>query len=118
MKTLIVLLAVCSLGYAADHWQELTRKHSSLMGTAEAPELILYTSKAEPACVRLEGELKKQGIHYQRRDMSREETQHELDDQLGRVGKRSSDRISLPVAAIDGAVYEGATFEQIVHHLH
>ncbi|EDY20477.1 hypothetical protein CfE428DRAFT_1674 [Chthoniobacter flavus Ellin428] len=116
MKSLIVLLAVCSLGYAVDHWQELAEKRSSV-ATVDAPELILYSSKAEPACVRLEAELKKQGIRYQRRDLTVNATRHELNDELARVGKRV-DSVPMPVAEIGGVLYEGVTFEQIVHRLH
>jgi len=116
MKSLIVLLAVCSLGYAVDHWQELAEKHSSV-ATVDARELILYSSKAEPSCVRLEAELKKQGIPYQRRDLLANGTRRELNDELARVGKKV-DGIPMPVAEIDGVLYEGVTFEQIVHRLH
>lgn len=115
MKSLIVLLAVCSLGYAVDHWQELTQKHS-VVASAEAPELILYSSKAEPACVRLEAELKRQGIPYQRRDMTVQSSQLELTDKLVRVGKIKGS-IAMPAADIDGVIYEGVTVEEIVHHL-
>ena len=67
MKPLIVILAVCTLGYAADHWQEIKERHS-LFATAEAPTLIVYGSKSSAACIRLEAELDKQGIAYQKRD--------------------------------------------------
>ena len=30
MKSLILLLAICGLGYVADHWQELTTKGEPL----------------------------------------------------------------------------------------
>ncbi len=116
MKSLIVLLAVCSLGYAVDHWQELTQRYSKV-ASAESPELILYSSKAEPACVQLEGALKKQGIRYQRRDMTVEANQQELTDKLVRVG-RIKGSIQIPAADIDGSIYEGVTMEEIVHKLH
>lgn len=115
MKSLIVLLAVCSLGYVVDHWQELAQKHS-LVASAEAPELIIYSSKADPACVRLEGALKKQGIRYVRRDMTVEANQLELTDKMVRVGKIKGS-IQIPAADIDGVMYEGVTIEEIVHKM-
>ena len=71
MKPLIVILAICTAGYVADHWQELTEQHK-VSATAEAPGLIIYGSKTCPACVRLEGALTRKGISFQKRDLDDE----------------------------------------------
>ncbi|MDR3404404.1 MAG: hypothetical protein P4L99_18030 [Chthoniobacter sp.] len=115
MKPLIVILAICSLGYAVDHWQDLKERHS-LAAAPDAPGLILYSSKAIPACVQLEAELKKRGISFQRRDMGDEANSRKLTEDLARVGKMGGS-IPMPVAEVDGALIEGATLKEIQHRL-
>jgi len=111
MKPLIVILAICTLGYVVDHWQDLKERHT-LVATADSHGLILYTSKALPACVRLEAELKKRGIAFQIRDVGDEANSRKLTEDLARVGKMGGS-IPMPVAEIDGVLIEGATVREI-----
>src|SRR5262249_9711244 len=115
MKPLIVLLAICTLGYVADHWQELTQRHGAV-ATPGAHGLIVYGTKTCPVCVRLETELDKQGIPYQKRDLSNEADVRELTDKLMRVG-RMGGRIGIPVAEVDGVLMEGASLAQITKRM-
>ena len=116
MKSLIVLLAICTLGYGIDHWQELST-HRRATADSESQGLIIYGSKFYPACVQLENELNKRGIPYQKRDVSDEASFHELGDKMARVGKMGG-RIAIPVAEINGVLFEGATIETISRKIH
>ncbi len=116
MKSLIVLLAICCLGYGIDHWQELST-HRRATADSESQGLIIYGAKSYPACVQLENELNKRGIPYQKRDVSEEAGLHELSDKMARVGKMGG-RLAIPVAEIDGILYEGATIETISRKMH
>jgi hypothetical protein len=116
MKPLIVLLAICSVGYVVDHWQELTNRHQ-MMSVAEPRGLIIYGNKSSGACVLLEGELNKRGIAHQRKDLGNEANSHELTEKLARVGKMGGS-IAIPVAEIDGVLIEGVSIEQITKRLH
>jgi len=115
MKPLIVILAICSLGYVVDHWQDLKERHS-LVATADPHGLILYSSKSIPACIYLEAELKKRGIPFQIRDLSDEANSRKLTEDLARIGKMGGS-IPMPVAEIDGALIEGATIKEIERRL-
>ncbi len=116
MKPLIVIMAICSLDYVADHWQELRKRYTSVKAT-ELPALIIYSSKAIPACIQLEADLKKRGIPFQIRDLSDEANARKLTEDLVRVGKMAGS-IPMPVAQIDGALIEGATVKEIQRRLH
>jgi len=115
MKSLIVLLAICAMGYGVDHWQELTNLHPTTGGDTHA--LVIYGTKSCEAYVRLEGQLAKRGIPYTKCDLSKDENYRALMDARARVGKVGG-KISIPVADVDGVVLEGATFEQIAKLLH
>ena len=115
MKPLIVILAICTLGYVVDHWQELKERHG-MVATAENHGLIIYTTKGYPASVILEGQLKKQGFAYEKRDLGKEYVAHELTEKLARVGKMSGS-IPMPVVEIDGVLVEGASMKEIVRRM-
>jgi len=115
MKPLIVIIAICTLGYVFDHWQALAERHGVV--STNSRELIIYGTKSSPACVQLEGALKKLGIPFEKRDLSNQSASAELTDKFARVGKiRSS--APLPVAEIDGVLVESATVEEIARRLH
>jgi len=115
MKPLIVILAICTLGYVADHWEQLKERHAT-EATTDAHGLIIYGSKSCPACVRLEGELDKQGIAYEKRDVNVAADFRELIGKLARVGKMGGP-IPIPIADVDGVLLEGASVEQITKRL-
>lgn len=115
MKPLIVILAICTLGYVFDHWQALAERHG--MVSTNSHELIIYGTKSSPACVRLEGELKKLGIPFENRDLDNSSASRELTDKLVRVGKMKSST-SIPIAEIDGVMVESVTVEEISRRLH
>jgi glutaredoxin len=115
MKPLIVILAVCMLGYVANHWRQI-KEQRTLFVTAEAPRLVIYGSKSYPACVRLESQLAKQGIAFQKRDLDDEATSRELAGKLARLGQPGG-HIAMPVAEVDGVLIFGASFEQITKRL-
>lgn len=115
MKPLIVIIAICTLGYVFDHWQALAERHG--MVSTNSPELIVYGIKSSPDSVKLEGELKKLGIPFEKRDVNDPSASTELTDKLARVGKiRSS--APLPVADVNGVMIESATVEEITRRLH
>lgn len=114
MKQLIVILAICSLGYVFDHWQALAERHG--MVSTNSHELIIYGIKSSPACIQLEGELKKLGIPFEKRDLGNSSASSELTDKLARVGKMGRNA-PVPVAEIDGVLVEGATMEDISRRL-
>jgi hypothetical protein len=114
MKQLIVILAICTLGYVFDHWQALAERHGVV--STNSHELIIYGTKSSPASVQLEGELKKLGIPFEKRDVTNRSASAELTDKLVRVGKTSS--APLPVAEIDGVLLEGASMEEVARRLH
>lgn len=115
MKPLIVILAICTLGYVADHWQQLTGQRT-VFATAGDPRLIIYGSKSCPACVRLEGALTRQGIAFQNRDLGDEANSRELGEKLARLG-RPGGQIAIPVAEIDGVLIIGASLDQITKRM-
>jgi hypothetical protein len=115
MKPLIVLLAVCALGYGFDHWQALAERHGTVASN-NSHELIIYGAKSSSACVQLEGELKKLGIPFENRDLSRSGVAQELNEKLARVGKMGGS-VPMPVAEVDGVLVEGATVADISHRL-
>lgn len=116
MKPLVVILAICTLGYAFDHWRALGERHG-MVATNNSHELIIYGTKASSNCVRLEGELKKLGIPFENRDLDNPSVSQELTDKLARVGKMSSNA-PLPVAELDGVMIEGVSVEEISRRLH
>ncbi|MEP6671066.1 MAG: hypothetical protein ABJF10_18040 [Chthoniobacter sp.] len=79
---------------------------------ADTHGLIIYSSKALPACVRLEAELKKRGIAFQIRDMGKEANSRKLTEDPARVGKMGGS-IPMSVAEIDGVLVDGATIKEI-----
>ena len=115
MKQLIVILAICTLGYVFDHWQALAERHGVV--STNSHELIVYGNKSSSASVQLEYELKKLGIPFENRDLSNPSASRELTEKLVRVGKTSSN-VPLPVAEIDGVLVEGVSVEEIAHRLH
>jgi hypothetical protein len=113
MKPLIVLIAICTLGYTVDHWQELTHRfNNGTEATGNAHELIIYENNSSSACVQLMGQLKKSGIAFEKRDLSKQANSNELTDKLARVGKMKGS-IAIPVAELDGVLIEGATIYDI-----
>ena len=116
MKSLIVLLAICALGYSIDHWQRLTNRFQSTAGP-ETHVVIVYGTKSSAAYVHLEGELEKRGIAYEKRDLTKDENLHELTDKRARLGKMGGN-VAIPVAEIDGVLVEGATIEDVSRRLH
>jgi glutaredoxin len=115
MKPLIVILAICSLGYAADHWQELANRHRE-MPVTDPHGLTIYGTKSCGPCIQLQRELEKRGIPYQKKDLDDQANFHELTDKLVRVGKMGGS-IAIPVAEIDGVLYQGATIGQVTKKL-
>jgi glutaredoxin len=116
MKPLIVLFAICTLGYVVDHWKELTERHS-LVATSDAHGLIIYSSKTCPACIVLEADLKKRGIAYRKCDLADQANVREMTDKLARIGKMGGS-IPMPVADIDGIMVEGASIKDIIRRMH
>lgn len=114
MKQLIVILAICALGYVFDHWQALAERHGVV--STSSHELIIYGTKSSPAYVQLENELKKLGVPFENRDLSNPSASRELTEKMVRVGKAGRTP-SLPVAEIDGMVVESASVEEIAHRL-
>ncbi len=115
MKSLFVLLAICALGYAIDHWQVLTNRYHGT-SVAEGRGLVIYGTKSCAACVKLEGELKKRGIAYEQKDIGEEANMHELTEKLARVGKMGGS-IAIPVAEIDGVLHEGVNINEVTRRL-
>jgi glutaredoxin len=115
MKPLLLILAICSLGYAADHWDSLTGRRP-VTADMESAGLVIYGMKSCPACVQLENELHRRGIPFQERKLDNEASMHELTDTLARVGKMGGS-IPMPVADINGIIIEGATIEEVLRKL-
>ena len=114
MKPLIVIIAICTLGYVFDHWQALAERYGTV--STNSHELIIYGNKASPVCVRLEGELKKLGIPFEKRDLANPSASRELTEKLVRVGKLGG-KFRVPVAEVDGIILEGASMEEISRRL-
>jgi hypothetical protein len=121
MKPFLTVLMICALGYVVDHWRELAmRFHAAVPAvvetTTQAPQVTIYGSKSSGACVQLEHELGKRGITYQHKDLGTEAIRTELQDKLFRIGK-NGESIAIPVAEIDGVLYEGASIGEITKRL-
>jgi hypothetical protein len=114
MKQLIVILAICALGYVFDHWQALAERHGGV--STNSHELIVYGIKSSSASVQLEYELKKLGIPFENRDLSIPSASRELTEKMVRVGKAGR-APSLPAAEIDGVLVEGVSIEEIARRL-
>jgi hypothetical protein len=122
MKPFLTVLLICALGYMVDHWRDLALRFHGIVPTqvasaAQAPGLIIYGSKSSGACIQLEHELDKRHIAYQKKDLSSETNRTELQDKLLRIGKNGGN-ISIPVAEIDGAMYEAVTITEITKRVH
>jgi glutaredoxin len=122
MKPFLTVLIICALGYVADHWRELALRYhgiapASVVASAETPGLVIYGSKSCGACVQLEHELDKRHIAYEKKDLGNDTIRTELQDKLLRIGKNGG-TIAIPVVEIDGALYEGATINQVAKRLH
>jgi hypothetical protein len=115
MKSVFVLLVICTLGFGIDHWQEIKEQRTLFVATP-APGMIIYGSKANPASVRLQAALTKQGIPFQKRDLDNEADSRELDEKMANLNRQGR-HIVMPVAEIDGALIPGATYEQIIKRL-
>jgi len=114
MKSLFVILAICTLGYAVDHWQELSNRHR--VPVVDPHGLIIYGTKSCGACVQLEHELDKRSIPYQKKDLADEANFHELTEKLVGVGKMGGS-IAIPVAEIDGVLYQGTNINEVTKRL-
>jgi len=114
-KPLIVLLSICAVGYAVDHWDELSSRGEPL---APPPPhgLVIYGKKSSSDCVQLENELKIRHIAYKKRDLDQEANSQELTEKLGRVGKMSGN-VVIPVAEVDGVLYQGINIDKLVKKL-
>jgi hypothetical protein len=111
MRNLLGLLAICTAGYAVDHWAELT--HQPVAAPAgPAHELILYGAKSSGAFVQLDRDLTKRGIVHEEKDLSDEANFRELTEKLARIGKVGG-QIAIPVAEVDGVLMEDATLEKV-----
>jgi len=115
MKPVPFLLAICVVGYAASHWQELRSGHVSV--PAEAPRLIIYGMKSEGSFVKLDSELNGRNVPHQTRDLGDDANVRELIEKRARIGKLGGEP-KLPAADIDGVLVEGATFPEIMRRLH
>ena len=114
MKPLIVIIAICTLGYVFDHWEALAERYGTV--STNSHELIIYGNKASPVCIRLEGELKKRGIPFEKRDLGNPSASRELTEKMARVGKMGGN-VQVPVAEVDGIIVEGASMEDISRRL-
>jgi glutaredoxin len=122
MKPLLTVLVICALGYVVDHWRELALRYhgivpAAVVSSAESPALVIYGSKSCGPCVQLEHELDKRHITYQKKDLGNDAIRTELQDKLLRIGKNGGS-IAIPVVEIDGALYEGATIDEVTKRLH
>ena len=122
MKPFLTVFMICALGYVVDHWRQLSVRYHSIipaaaLSTADAPALTIYGSKSSGACIQLEHELDKRHIAYQKKDLGSDANRTELQDKLLRIGKNGGN-IAIPVAEIDGALYEAATINEITRRVH
>jgi hypothetical protein len=122
MKPLLTVLVICMLGYMVDHWRDLAARYHGMIPAAaassvEAHGLIIYGSKSSGACIQLEHELDKRHIAYEKKDLGSESNRTELQDKLLRIGKNGGN-IAIPVAEIDGALYESVTIGEITKRVH
>ncbi len=113
-KPLIVLLSICAVGYAVDHWDELSSRGEPLAGNPHG--LIVYSKKSSGACVKLENELKNRHIAYERRDLDKEANSQELSEKLARVGKMGGN-VAIPVAEVDGVLYQDISIDKLAKKL-
>lgn len=117
MDRLFAILVVCAGGYVYNHWDEFSGKQPEIPEAfAQPAPLVVYSSRTEPACVKLEGELTRQGIPFQRRDLSKELNARELTEKFARVGKMK-ESYAMPVAEINGFMVEAASINDIKRRL-
>jgi hypothetical protein len=115
MKPLVAIVAICAAGYALDHWQQLSHRNPA---PVEIPHgLTIYGTKSSEPCVQLQHELDKRGIPYNRKDVADQANFHDLTERFARVGKMGGS-FAIPVAEIDGVLYENATIYQVTKKLH
>jgi hypothetical protein len=115
MRPAIVLLSICAIGYAADHWQDLSGRHNA--DAQPQHQLIIYGAKSSGPYIQLQYQLMKNDIVFQKRDVTDESTARELTEKMVRIG-RVNTNFRYPVADVDGVMVEGATVRDITRHLH
>ena len=116
MERLVAILALCAGGYVFNHWDEFSGRQSTPEAFEPPAPLVVYSSKTEPVCVQLEGELSRQHIPYERRDISKERDAKELTEKFARIGKMKSS-FAMPVAEINGVMVEGVSINDIKRRL-
>jgi hypothetical protein len=111
MRTAIVLLSICAIGYAADHWQDLSGRHIT-----DAPpkhQITIYGAKSSGPFVQLQYQLMRDDVVFQKRDVTEPASARELTEKMARIGHVNTN-YRYPVADVDGVMLEGATEHDIV----
>lgn len=114
MRPAIVLLSICAIGYAADHWQDLSGRHTA--GAQPTHEVIIYGAKSSGPYVQLQYQLMKNDVVFQKRDVNDEANARELTEKMARIGHMNTN-YRYPVADVDGVMVEGATVRDISRHM-
>jgi len=114
MRSAIVRLSICAIGYSADHWQEISTGHIPEPRNAH---VILYGARSSGPYIQLKYELQRQDIPFESRDLSDDANIHELNEKLERIGKAVGS-VNSPVADVDGVIVLKPTVRDITKRLH
>jgi len=114
MRPAIALLSICAIGYAADHWQDLSR-HTA--GAQPTHQVTIYGAKSSGPFIQLQYQLMKVDIAFEKRDVTEEANARELTEKMARIGHMNTN-YRYPVADVDGIMVEGATVHDISRRIH